>query len=433
MRWWWSRLSSSLWFVPGVIVFAAVALAVLLIDASIPLGGRPAAEWPRVFGAGADGSRGMLTAVATSMITVAGVVFSITIVTLSLAASQYSSRVLRNFMNDRANQAVLGVFVGIFAYCLIVLRTIRGGDEGQFVPALAVLGAVVLAFVGIGFLVYFIHHIATAIQASHILATVSADTLRTVDRMLPEPFAGDGSGPDPARAPASGRTVRADKSGYVQTVDEEGLLRLASEEGVTIRMARGVGDFVIEDGPLLALDGDGEPDETLADRTRGLVGIGRQRTMDQDVGFGIRQIVDVALKALSPGINDTTTAVMCLDYLTAILSRISGRQIPPRSRVEGGTLRLTLCPLSYAQMVDEGFDQIRHHGEGNVAIAARLLWALETLTALVPNGERREVIHRQAGALLESITRAIIPDGERRALEARAAALFARSAGTTAV
>jgi uncharacterized membrane protein len=155
----WTDLRSSFWFVPAVIVGAAVALALVLIETDRMLLQDVSDSWPRLFGAGAAGSRGMLSTIAGSMITVAGVVFSITIVSLSLASSQYSSRVLRNFMRDRTNQTVLGVFVGIFAYCLVVLRTIRGGDEGAFVPALAVLVAVALAFVGIAFLIVFIDHI----------------------------------------------------------------------------------------------------------------------------------------------------------------------------------------------------------------------------------------------------------------------------------
>ena len=142
-------------------------------------------RWPRLFGAGAEGSRGLLAAIASSMITVAGVTFSITIVALALASSQYTSRILRNFMRDRTNQTVLGVFVGVFAYCLVVLRTIRGGDEGAFVPALAVLGALLLAFVAIGFLIFFIHHIAASIQATSIIAAVAGETFEAVDRLFP--------------------------------------------------------------------------------------------------------------------------------------------------------------------------------------------------------------------------------------------------------
>jgi hypothetical protein len=159
-------------------------------------------KWPLLFGAGAAGSRGLLTAVASSMITVAGVVFSITIVALSLTSSQYTSRVLRNFMRDRMNQVVLGVFVGIFAYCLVVLRTIRGGDEGAFVPSLAVLGGLALAFVGIAFLIYFIHHISMSIQASSIIAAAAEETIAAVDHLFPKGL-GDNADEDADGNPAA--------------------------------------------------------------------------------------------------------------------------------------------------------------------------------------------------------------------------------------
>ena len=188
---WWQKMRSSFWFVPAVIVLGAVGLAAVLIgvDATVEL--HVVRSWPLLFGAGAAGSRGLLTAVASSMITVAGVVFSITIVALSLTSSQYTSRVLRNFMRDRVNQVVLGVFVGIFAYCLVVLRTIRGGDEGKFVPSLAVLVGLILAFVGIAFLIYFIHHISMSIQASNIIAAAAQETIAAVDHLFPKELGED--------------------------------------------------------------------------------------------------------------------------------------------------------------------------------------------------------------------------------------------------
>jgi uncharacterized membrane protein len=163
-----------------------LAVGLIELDASAT-GWRLAERWPRLFGAGAEGSRGLLSAIAGSMITVAGVTFSITIVALALASSRYTSRILRNFMRDRASQSMLGVFVGTFAYCLVVLRTVRSGDEEHlFVPSMAVMGAVVLALVAIGFLIFFIHHIAASIQASSVIAAAADETLRAVDRLFPD-------------------------------------------------------------------------------------------------------------------------------------------------------------------------------------------------------------------------------------------------------
>ncbi len=187
----WQEMRSSFWFVPALIVLHAVALATLLIILE-PISDLHLVErWPLLFGAGADGARGLLTTVASSMITVAGVVFSITLLALSLTSSQYTSRVIRNFMRDYVNQVVLGVFVGIFAYCLVVLRTIRGGDEDPFVPTLAVLGGLIFAFVGIAMLIYFIHFIATSIQASSIISAAAEETLAAVEHLFPQELGDD--------------------------------------------------------------------------------------------------------------------------------------------------------------------------------------------------------------------------------------------------
>lgn len=242
----WEDLQSSLSFVPTLIVLGAVALAVGLIEADAWFGRERLMErWPRLFGAGAEGSRGLLAAIATSMITVAGVTFS---------------RILRNFMRDRTNQTVLGVFVGVFAYCLVVLQTSRGGDEGAFVPALAVLGALLLALVAIGFLISFIHHIATSIQATSIIAAVAGETFVAVDRLFPA----DVGVAAIERLPAdrdrelSHRTwvtIPARTTGYIQGIDVDTLFAVAREWDVVVRMERGIGEFVVEGSPLVAAVG----------------------------------------------------------------------------------------------------------------------------------------------------------------------------------
>ena len=328
----WSKLRASFWFVPSLIVAVSIALALALIEAHSTGSEQWLARWPRLFGAGAAGARGMLSTIAGSMMTVVGVTFSMTLVTLALASSQYTSRILRNFMRDRVTQVVLGIFTGIFAYCLIVLRTIRGGDEGGFVPSLAVFFAVVLAMGGIGVLIFFIHHIAASIQASSIIASVADETMVAVDRLFPEKL-GQGPGDDDEDRPGSpsagaelaGRPGQ--RNGYIQSVDNAALLRLAREHKTIVRMERGIGDFVVHDTTLASLALEVPPEKEVIAALQAAYSIDRYRTVYQDCAFGIRQIVDMALRALSPGINDTTTAVMCVDYLTAILARLASRNI----------------------------------------------------------------------------------------------------------
>ncbi|MDI1230289.1 MAG: DUF2254 domain-containing protein [Methylobacter sp.] len=409
---WWQEMRSSFWFVPAMIVLDAVVLAAVLIgvDATVDL--HIVERWPLIFGAGAAGARGLLTTVASSMITVAGVVFSITIVALALTSSQYTSRVLRNFMRDPINQVVLGVFVGIFAYCLVVLRTIRGGDEGAFVPSLAVLVGLILAFVGIAFLIYFIHHISMSIQASSILAAAAQDTINAVDHLFPNMLSKNADEEADGHraiflAEHTWTAIPAQKTGYIENVGLDALLALARERGIILRMERGIGEFVVEDTPLISVAGSGELDEQMTDELNALYVISRQRLVEQDVAFGIRQIVDIALKALSPGINDTTTAVMCVDYLTAILVRLSVRRIVTSLRLDKGELRVIARGPSFESLLAEAFDQIRQNAEANVAVLTRLLQALETIAGQTTNTRRRRALSQQADLIASAARRTI--------------------------
>jgi uncharacterized membrane protein len=393
----WQGLRATFWFIPAVLVAAGLCLAFVLVAADGYVAQDVFDRWPRLFGAGAAGARGLLETVASSMITVAGVVFSITIVVLSLASNQYSSRVLRSFMGDRVNQLVLGVFVGVFVYCLAVLRTIRGGDEGAFVPSLAVFFALLLALLGVAMLIYFVHHISVSIQAAHILANVAAETLESIERHFPEGAGNEGHG-TAGGGPTCWHAVAAASTGYIQSLDLGGLVQLAADRQAVVRLERAVGQFVIEGTPLVSLSID-PPGEADADRFRGMFAIERQRVVQDDPAFGIRLIVDVALKALSPGVNDTTTAVTAIDYLTAILLRIGPRPIPSCHADRDGRIRVLTPGPSYANLVDEAFDEIRANAAKNFTILYRLLAAIGTLARGELRASRRRVLREQAHAL----------------------------------
>jgi uncharacterized membrane protein len=425
----WSNLRTSFWFMPSLIVAASIVLAVALIEVDSTATERWLARWPRMFGAGAEAARGMLSTIAGSMMTVVGVTFSMTLVTLALASSQYTSRILRNFMADRVMQVVLGVFTGIFTYCLIVLRTIRGGAEGEFIPSLAVSFAVVLAIGGIVALIFFIHHIASSIQASSIIASVADETMVAVDRLFPEKL---GQGPvddddeDQPTLPLPERTwqaVPATGNGYIQSVDNAALLRLAREHKTIVRMERAIGDFVVHDTPLASLALESPPAEEIIAAVQAAYGIERHRTVEQDCGFGVRQLVDMALRALSPGINDTTTAVMCVDYLTAILARLASRPIPSSRRSEDGELRVIAIGQSFASLVAESFDQIRGSAIGNVAIMLRMLGALQTIASLTASPSRRRALRDQVQWITELAERTIESAHDRARFESRLARL----------
>lgn len=422
----WSILWTGFWFVPSLIVTGSILLAMVLIESHSAGSAEWLARWPLLFGVSADGARGMLSTIAGSMMTVVGVTFSMTLVTLVLASSQYTSRILRNFMRDRITQIVLGTFAGIFTYCLIVLRTIRGGDDGGFVPSLAVSFGVVLSLVGIGVLIFFIHHISSSIQASSIIATVAEETIVAIDRLFPGKL---GEGPvdgdeDQTPLPLPERNWQAvpvKGNGYIQNADNATLLRLAREHKTIVKMERGIGEFVVHGTTVVSLALKDPPEKEIIAALQGAFSISRHRTVQQDPAFGIRQIVDMALRALSPSINDTTTAVMCVDYLTAILAQLTSREIPSSHRYEEGELRVISIGPTFAGLVAESFDQIRGSAIGNVAIMLRMLGALATIASLTTNPNRRRVLREQVQWITELAERTIESPHDRERFENRLA------------
>jgi uncharacterized membrane protein len=411
---------------PSLLVAASIVLAVALIETDSARGDRWLAQWPRLFGAGPEGARQLLSTLAGSMMTVMGITFSMTLVALALASSQYTSRILRNFMRSRVTQATLGIFAGIFVYCLIVLRTIRGGaGEAEFVPGVAVFFAFVMALGGVGVLIYFIHHIASSIQASSIIASVAEETMAVVDRLFPEKL---GHEPDEdedqdqvlqSLKQRTWRAVPAEKDGYIQNVDSDGLLRLARDRKTIVRMECGIGEFVVQNTALASLALEEPPDQETIAALSASYSISSYRTVDQDPAFGVRQIVDMALKALSPGVNDTSTAIICVDYLTAILARLAPRKFPALRRYEESELRVIAMAPTFENLLVEAFDQIRRNAEGNVSVMSRMLGALDAIASLTDSPRRRRALREQVQRISELADRTIDSAHDRARIDGR--------------
>lgn len=422
----WGNLRSSFWFIPSLMVGGSIALAIALIEADLAGVDRWLNQWPRLFGVEAEGARQMLSTLASSMMTVMGITFSMTLLALTLASSQYTSRILRNFMRSRITQFTLGVFAGTFVYCLIGLRTIRGGNgvEG-FVPSLTVFFAFVLSLCGVGVLIYFLHHIALSIQASSIIASVANETNASIDRLLPKELDHEtDEDEDQNRGlksldERSWYPVPAAVSGYIQSVNHAALINLARDNKTILRMEHGIGAFVVQNTALVSLALTYPPDQQTIDAVNAAYNIDRHRTVEQDPAFGIRQIVDMAIKALSPGVNDTSTAVMCVDYLSSILARLAGRQFPQVHYYEGETLRLIAIVPSFEGLLAEAFDQIRSSAENNVAILARLLGALDTISSLTIKRSYLRALDEQLQCIAELVDRTIEASHDRERLESR--------------
>jgi uncharacterized membrane protein len=402
------------WFIPGVVVAASLGLAGLMIDVDGRVGFEALENWPRLFGAGSDGSRSMLSAVATSMITVAGVTFSITVLALAQTSAQYSPRLLRTFMADRSTQLVLGSFVGIFAYCIVVLRSITSSDtEVEFIPRISVFTGGVLALVSIGFLVYFIHHISQSLQPANILASVAAETTAAVERLFPERL---GSGVDEQEVSRlkeeleqmEWSAIVASHSGYLQNVNSPDLLVFAEEKDIVVRMEAPVGAFLVEGSPLVSVagaDGAGTID-SLADDLRSMLPVGMHRTIEQDAPYGMEQLADVAAKTLSPSVNDSQTAVTCIHYLTAVLCHLAERRIETPYRFgRDHKLRVVAIGPSFDSMMMTAFDPVLRNIRNRADVFETLLESIATMGSRTASGERIKILTNWLERIRDSVRR----------------------------
>jgi uncharacterized membrane protein len=424
----WETLRSSYWFVPALMSAGALGLSYMLLslDQSLRFSSLNGFAW--IYTGGAVGARSVLSTIASSVITVAGTTFSITIAALSLASSQFGPRLLRGFLRDTGNQIVLGTFVGTFVYCLFVLRAVRGTEQDVFVPNLAVTGGVFLALASVGVLIYFINHVSASIQASNVIANVAGELTEAIERLYPAHIGQGEADRIPARqedeaASRQERPIPARCSGYVQIIDEAQLFDSARAAGGVLEIVRRPGTFVTQGGVLAVLRSERTPPEdfSLADfslRVNKAFILGPHRTMTQDALFGIDQLVEVAARALSPGINDPFTAIICVDRLGDALSQLATRRMPSARRCDDSNLRVIAAPLLFPEMVDAAFDQIRQYGRTSFAVTLHLLETLEVIGARTTEAEDRAALRRQAD-LIYSGSEALPEVEDRRIVAAR--------------
>ena len=419
----WVTIRDSLWFLPGVLTLLSALLAFAVTSAEERGALQSLAESHWIFGGGAEGARGVLNAIAGGLITVTGVVFSVTIVALQLASSQFTPRVLRSFTADRGNQLVLAVFIGTFTYTLLVLRTIRSGGDGQegFIPRVAVTVAVALVLVSIGFLIFFINHSARNIQVSVILDRVAHRTLGDVCRLFPEQIGHqDPIEPiEPKDPEAEWVAITASESGYLQAVDARTLFQLGERKRMVIAMESHIGEFVLEGNRLASVSPATGADEEVVKAVRTAFVLGEDRTPEQDVEYGIIEMSDIALRALSPGINDPTTAFRCIDRLAEVLLALGTRRTPQAERTKEGRIHFLALHTTFERAVGLAYDQIRHFGVQNPAVAKKLLETVVRLQELVPP-PRRAPLQDQADAILRDARARIENPNDLAAVEAAA-------------
>lgn len=390
---------SAVWLVPTLCVAGAILLAIALIflDSRVhPSGG------VLLFPGPPGGARSFLSAIVQSMIAFTGVVFSITIVVLQLSSSQFSPRVLRNFLRDRTIRLSLGGFIATFVYALVVLRAVKGGStshQANFVPRFAVTGAFVLVLVTVALFIAYISHVSNMIRVANIISSIGDETRSALER-LP-------TGDEPAQCSprfVAPWVINSPRPGVVVSINPHGLVVRAREWGYVVRLTVRVGDFVPEGAPLIEVDSSSDgPSEQPAgvtdkERTRRsqalvhLVAFDSERLIEQDVAFGLRQLVDIALQALSPSVNAPTTAAQVLDEVHDLLRRISTRR-PPSGRFgdDDGTLRLIVPQYQFGEYLDFVMTEVWHYGREAPQIRERIARLLDDLVAVALPDNRASI------------------------------------------
>lgn len=388
-------LRTSLWFIPALCSLAALAIAEVSLQVDDHLE-QDADNW-FLFGGGADSARAIVSTIGTSMLTFTGIVFSVTMLVLQLASGQLSPRVMRTFLRDRHNQLVLGVFIATFLYSLLVLRRIRSPEEGDpFVPGLSIWLALVLVILCLGLFIWYINHMAQAIRVTNVLEGVYQETVAAIDRAYPADV-GEAQAPEwPLPGPPAAIIISPGPAGVLTGIDEARLASLAEEWSVSIELRVSIGDYLRDGAPLFHVWG--RPGEELTAGLQGCVTFAAERTMWQDPAFGFRQLVDIADRALSPGVNDPTTAVQALDRLHGLLGRLATRTIPsPRRSLDGGLVVILPRP-DWDDYVALACDEIRRWGRDSLQVQRRLRAMLDDLLTIVPD-ERRPALEEQRAML----------------------------------
>ena len=423
LRQWWADLLAAFWLRPAVMTVAAILLAESLVRAE---GAFALPSWIEawVYAGGAAGARDVLGVVASATIGVAGTTFSITVAALTLASNQMGPRLLRNFTRDAGNQYALGALVATFAYALVALRSVHEAAEGPFVPQLAVSGGLLLAFGCIGVLIWFLHHVASSISVDRVVALVQGDLSAALE-LLPA-IEATVSEPAEFQLPSfPGAPLRATAGGYLRVLDDGTLGDWAAQHDALLHLRVRPGGFVF----LGSVIGEVWPASARKQAQEALdraMALGDGRSIEQDLEFAVRQLVEIGLRALSPGINDPFTAIAVLDRLGATLCDLSRRRLPTGRTLRGDRVRLYRPSTDYAGLLDAMLHMLRQAGGGEPAVMIRMLEVLAEVGAVERDPARQHSLRRHIqlahdgalGGTCDTAARTAIVDRTARAFAA---------------
>ena len=423
----WKELMATFWFVPVLIIVLAIIFSIGLVSLdnviSISQEG-----WIRFFLVNStDSARSILSTISGAMIGVAGTVFSVTLVALTLASSQFGPRLIKNFMYVRLNQIVLGSYIATYLYCLLVLNAIKDGNGYTFIPSLSIFIAILAAIANIVLLIIFIHQIAISIQADKVIYDISDLISKQVETLFPEKMGDEIKEEQDIEentvisAYQKSTSIKSPKSGYLQYIDSEVLLEIVATNDSLFKLEHRPGSFLVKGGEIGVLYSNKDWEEISISELLNQFVFGKTKTPQQDLEFSIHQMVEIAARALSPGVNDPYTAIACIDNLTATMCYLAQAKFPSKYRAdEGDNLRVIADVLDFEGVLDAAFNQIRQFSGGSTAVVIRLVEALTTILNFTSRENHKKAVIYHAEMVLRLGKETIKEKNDLNDLEKRA-------------
>ncbi len=403
----WSELKATFWFIPVLLIVISVLLSVGLVymDGLISFSQDGLSRF--FFVKSSNSARSILSTISGAMIGVAGTVFSVTLVALTLASSQFGPRLIKNFMYVRLNQVVLGSYISTYLYCLLVLNAVKDGDDYTFIPSLSILVAILAAGTNIILLIIFIHQIAISIQADKVISNISDFISKQLETLFPEKIGQENEGDegfDSSNA-ISGYpksiSIKSPKSGYLQYVDNESLIEIITKNNALLELYYRPGGHLVEGMEIGLLHTNEDWDKDELKKLFNQFVIGKTKTSQQDLEYSIYQMVEIAARALSSGVNDPYTAIACIDNLTATMSYLAQAKFPSKYRFdEEENLRIIADTVDFQGVLDAAFNQIRQFSGGYTAVIIRLMEALTIIHGFIKKEKYKKAVIRHAEMVL---------------------------------
>ncbi len=424
----YSKMRASYWYIPSMMVITAILLSILTIRIDHMLDPLWIEQLKWFQADNPEGARTLLSTIATSMITVAGVTFSMTIVAVAFAASQIGPRLISNFMRDRNNQFTLGTFIATFTYCILILRSVYNpkflGMEGRigFVPQLSLLVAVLLALCSIMVLIYFIHHIPESILNSKVIGDVGEELYKKIDKLFPSQIGREY--PDKAvkiskELEAYRTEIVASSYGYIRILDGNKLIKMAQKHDVIIQLEARPGDFITSDTVLMSVYSAEKIPENFADACRKAFAYGHDRNQEQDMMFLMNQLIEIIARALSPGVNEPYTAIVCLDWIQSNMEKLSFTSIPSAYRYDNEeTLRLIAHPVSFETFCEKVYDSILCYVAFDYNASLHMMHMLINMSNNIENPKHKISLASHAKALQEAACQCLSVTGDQQKIKA---------------